>query len=535
MGFVTKLFLLASAVFMALFVSCDGRRSYPRSLLVADSLADCDPDSAIALLGILGDSARFMPRQDSMYYALLKVKATDKAYLPHDTTGGILDIVAYYEHGGDRRLLPTAYYYAGRAYRNMNKPATSVKYFYEAINVAEGYDDTKTLALCHAQIANMLYANRLYEEAIEAYTHALHYDSIRRNYVGMMFGFRDLACCYNKIGKSDSALLLFDKGLALSDKTSNMDMKSLISSQKALLCLRMKKYGAAERLINVSIAYNDSADRSSVLSIASRLYRETGREDKALMLDKLLTRIGNVYGREAAHERLAKHYSSLGMTDSAIYHLNLHKEIVDSLNYEIAADNTAAIKTQLKQLNDEKEQGENEWLKPYVLIVVCIVIFAFVIVLLKKERNKSKRSDEPQDEEEPLVCPANMAGTDTGGSGQQLELSPVVMKIKRFCNDKTSGSATATLRITDCDWEELDAVVNKAYTGFKQKLLAKVKMSEQEYRVCLLIKIGIQPADIARLTYKDTSTISNIRRRLYKKYFGEDGNGELWDRFIHTL
>ena len=47
MRIVTKLFLFASAVVMAVFMSCDTRHIYPQSLLVADSLAECNADSAL--------------------------------------------------------------------------------------------------------------------------------------------------------------------------------------------------------------------------------------------------------------------------------------------------------------------------------------------------------------------------------------------------------------------------------------------------------------------------------------------------------
>lgn len=231
---LTKLFLSVSTVIMAVFMSCDVRHSYPRSLLVADSLSECNADSAMTFLDNLRDSIHTMSLEDSMYYALLRIKARDKAYLPHDTTDGILDIVDYYKHGGDRRLLPTAYYYAASAYRDMNRPSTAIKYFYDAINVAEDYDDVKILAICHAQIAGLLYLNRLYEEALKSYGQALLYDSICGNSLGMMFDYRDLACCYSGLGRPDRALRLFDKGLKLAVERSDESMKASINGQNII-------------------------------------------------------------------------------------------------------------------------------------------------------------------------------------------------------------------------------------------------------------------------------------------------------------
>ena len=174
----------------------------------------------------------------------------------------------------------------------------------------------------------------------------------------------------------------------------------------------------------------------------------------------------------------------------------------------------------------------------YVLIAACMVVVALVIVMLyvkskRTPKNTFDMSKMPREGDGPENVVNNEVPIDE--FRQSLDTSSVVMKIKHIVNDKTSGSSSTTSRLTHSDWVELDEMVNEAYPGFKQKQLDKTRISELEYRVCLLIKVNVPPADIARLTYKDSSTISNIRRRLYRKYFGEDGKGESWDSFIHAL
>lgn len=524
----TKLFLFASTVVMAVFMSCDARHSYPRSLLVADSLTECNADSALAFLDNLGDSIHTMPLQDSMYYALLRIKARDKAYLPHDTTDGILDIVDYYEHGGDRRLLPAAYYYAASAYRDMNKPSVAVRYFYSAINVAEEYGDVEIMSLCHAQIANMLYMNRLYEEAVKSYGQALLYDSISGNSLGMMFDYRDLACCYSELGRLDSALCLFDKGLKLAVERSDESMKASINGQKASLFLDMKKYVDAERSLNVAIAYNDPVDRSSVLSIAARLYKSTNREAKAIDCYKQLVVMGNLYGKRNAHSHLSEFYSKHGMVDSATYHFNHYKELTDSIDRIRAIESMAKIRFEAEYGEWKGDgRGRNVF---FLIAVVALIVAMLVFRSLKKHPCKAG------------VHAVHVVDEAQGGAGvsvterkQRLMATPIVQKITRIKNDKTKCNTGNENRLTDDDWAELDAIVNKLYPGFKHCLLSKTKISETEYHVCLLIKIDFQPAEIARLTFKEASTISNIRRRLFRKFFGTDGNGSDWDDFIQSL
>lgn len=102
---------------LAVFASCGGDRRAEALLASADSLADVDADSARRLLGSLRDEMESSSRSVRNHYALLCIKADDKAYIRQTSDSAILRLVDYYEHGGDERLLPVAYYYAGRAYR----------------------------------------------------------------------------------------------------------------------------------------------------------------------------------------------------------------------------------------------------------------------------------------------------------------------------------------------------------------------------------------------------------------------------------
>ena len=110
-------FYVLLACCLCLCACREGR--YPRVLLQADSLAEVAPDSALRLLDGWADSVPTVPERVRMYYRLLTVKAADKAYITHTSDSIIRPVLDYYEQEGDRRLLPEAYYYAGRVYRDL--------------------------------------------------------------------------------------------------------------------------------------------------------------------------------------------------------------------------------------------------------------------------------------------------------------------------------------------------------------------------------------------------------------------------------
>ena len=85
------------------------------------------------------------------------------------------------------------------------------------------------------------------------------------------------------------------------------------------------------------------------------------------------------------------------------------------------------------------------------------------------------------------------------------------------------------------DWGELTRLLNSIYTGFTEKLYSLYSMSEQELHVSLLIKMHIQPRDIASLTAHSKESIATTRSRLYSKVFGRKGSSKDWDDFILSL
>ena len=85
------------------------------------------------------------------------------------------------------------------------------------------------------------------------------------------------------------------------------------------------------------------------------------------------------------------------------------------------------------------------------------------------------------------------------------------------------------------EWKQLEQRLKSIYPRFSSSLYGLYNLSPTEYQVCLLTKIRTTPKEIADVLCKDKSTISSIRKRLYKKVFGKDGSGKEWDEFILSL
>ena len=85
------------------------------------------------------------------------------------------------------------------------------------------------------------------------------------------------------------------------------------------------------------------------------------------------------------------------------------------------------------------------------------------------------------------------------------------------------------------DWKRLTELVESIYSGFTGKLYSLYRMNEHDYHVSLLIKIHLQPKEIATLTAHSKESVSSTRSRLYQKIFGQKASPKEWDDFILSL
>ena len=160
------------------------------------------------------------------------------------------------------------------------------------------------------------------------------------------------------------------------------------------------------------------------------------------------------------------------------------------------------------------------------LLIICTVFYiTLFIVVLQSNRRKiqllQSRIDNIHAMQKMAVMEPNRQDVST------LFISPVYLRIKEYLNDGRCMSQG--------DWRELTEAVDGVYSGFSEKLFSLYRMSEQDYHVSLLIKIRIQPKDIATLTAHSKESVASTRSRLYHKVFGKKGSTKDWDDFILSI
>ena len=160
------------------------------------------------------------------------------------------------------------------------------------------------------------------------------------------------------------------------------------------------------------------------------------------------------------------------------------------------------------------------------LLIICTVFYITLFILvLQNNRRKiqllQSRLDNIHAMQKMAVMEPHRQDVST------LFTSPAYLRVKEYLNDGRSMSQG--------DWRELTEAVDGVYSGFSEKLFSLYRMSEQDYHVSLLIKIRIQPKDIATLTAHSKESVASTRSRLYHKVFGKKGSTKDWDDFILSI
>ena len=73
------------------------------------------------------------------------------------------------------------------------------------------------------------------------------------------------------------------------------------------------------------------------------------------------------------------------------------------------------------------------------------------------------------------------------------------------------------------------------FDSYEEISRLKAVLSESEYELCLLVKLGFAPSQISLLTGRSLQDIANIRKRMYNRITGKDGSSRDFDKFIKSL
>ena len=577
--------LFSSLLLVLLGLCACGHGSYPSVLLRADSLASVAPDSARTLLARWADSVAHAPERVRMYHRLLTIKAADKAYMRHTSDTLIRQVVAYYEDGADPWLLPEAYYYAGRVYSDLGDAPQALDYFERAAEALPPKGREMLAGKIYSQMGTLFEHQQMYEEALEMFRRAYEYDVKAGDVRGQVFDLRDIGDAYQGLEETDSALVCIQKAYGLASAGGEAELVSLVQGQRLSLYLQLQEYDSAEVCLREAFKHVHKASRSGLYFKAAELYNYTGRLDSAIYYWKQLLGCGTIYAKEMAHFALAQVAMRKKNIDKALEHFVQYQWCNDSIR---RLTNTETLRQMHSLYNYKLREKESQKLKAekqqrqfvfYAALGTCVLLLAVAFgyvqyvhrkrVELQQRLEHANRVREEAEQrngqfirknEQKIAALDQQLREADSAHREQLQRQKEMMEwenrqaraamekqrllketmvetdIRKELVARLSTSHVGNKMLKERDWLRIEREIKACSSDFKEKLQTLYPdFSEFEYHLCLLIRLGMRPVNMAELTAHTKESVTAARRRMYEKVFRKKGSPSDWDEIVLSL
>ena len=380
------------------------------------------------------------------------------------------------------------------------------------------------------------------------------------------------------LGKKDSVIAINLQAAKLFKKHGNdyaaaiafgcnykyyIEKKDFINAKKAFEAYNSTGYEGNSN-------YEDA--KAYVLCLKGTYYMFTGQLDSACyILQQSLKFCKSFSNKAATTKALAHYYAKVNQPSLAMKYALQSSEYNDS-------DLIEARKTQLQQVKAMYDYGRNQEIARmaelkakrstqmnYMIVFACVVLFLFLsyvyrkqLALKKKRIAASKLVYEDcllklkrlQEEKAQLVAEKDkkLAQIITEKENAISKLVSEIHDIQNRYSLSSMSDAYLVLKnssiykkiqcieahpleeMNEEDWTELADTVEELIPNFIPML--KNRVSDRDYRICLLIRLGIPASLMARLLNLSDAAISKSRKTMLKKLCGKVGKPKEFDEYV---
>ena len=574
---ITGGLLLAVSIVPTLLsvVSC-GQQAADRDIAVADSLSEAAPQRAMTLIDSLeGESA--MNKSRHMKLLLLKAKVRNKLAMPM-STDSLKDIADYFDKHGDSNERMLAYYIIGCVYQRSQDAPMALQYFHEAATKADTTDsscDFLTLHRTHVWSAEILKSQFAFSDAFHENSLAFKYAMKAKDTLNAIITYEQKSNIYNALGLSDSAIFIREKLYGLYSKYGYE--KEAVRSLGLLINygVENKELSDVKHYINLyehkSGNFNNKGDIKKGVEIyyvaKGRYLAEINELDSAEYYFRKCARTAKNYSDlKYCFDDLADIYRKRNRPDSVAKYADLARMMTDSAYAQMSTEHLQQMQAMYNynRYRQTAEEAEKDALRTkYISIIIIMAIMAAAIggalaVRTYIMRKRRARVDEIKEYKRKInELEMSRAELESINSGLNAEVNRMIEeKTKKIDILKTEYEKNFN-NVKDKDLFECEPIViqirwkaRKTTKPMDKDEISRLKelfkdyrplsnwentLNNNEYLICLLVRLDFVPAEICILTDLSSSNISNIRKRLLEKMTGREGSPKDFDKYIKSL
>ena len=556
-------------------VSC-GQQAADRDIAAADSLSEAAPQRAMTLIDSLeGESA--MNKSRHMKLLLLKAKVRNKLAMPM-STDSLKYIADYFDKHGDSNERMLAYYIIGCVYQRSQDAPMALQYFHEAAAKADTTDsscDFLTLHRIHAWSAEIFKSQFAFSDAFHENSLAFKYAMKAKDTLNAIITYEKKSNIYNALGISDSAIFIRKKLYGLYSKYGYE--KEAVRSLGLLINygVENKELSDVKHYINLyehkSGNFNDKGDIKKGVEIyyvtKGRYLAEINELDSAEYYFRKCARTAKNYSDlKYCFDDLADIYRKRNRPDSVAKYADLARMMTDSAYAQMSTEHLQQMQAMYNynRYRQTAEEAEKDALRTkYISIIIIMAIMAAAIggalaVRTYIMRKRRARVDEIKEYKRKInELETSRAELESINSGLNAEVNRMIEeKTKKIDILKTEYEKNFN-NVKDKDLFECEPIViqirwkaRKTTKPMDKDEISRLKelfkdyrplsnwentLNNNEYLICLLVRLDFVPAEICILTDLSSSNISNIRKRLLEKMTGREGSPKDFDKYIKSL
>jgi len=466
-------------------VACNERQSNNRQLILADSLMQSRPDSALCILQDIS-MEKLTTQADSAYYVLLLTQARDKNYVVQTDDSLIRYAVAYYDKMNDVRMQAKAHYYWGCVYRDMNRQAEAFREFLIAAPLTEKAKEKRQLGLVYNNIGFIYNMQGFNEKADSIYQlmeviaqevkdTVLWSEALSRQAsINLMKGG-------NYFSMAEQKLL---NAFVVADKMEHNGLKADISASLSNLYSRMNQGEKAlyYAKLNLSLRKDTARSYHAFLILGDAYYKCEQYDSAIFYLNKSL--MSKDYGKKAGAYMcladIAMIQGNAALSVELERNSSAYKDSLYKFRRSVVANEMVEAETDAHtMLQKIYYKGRlNMYLYAFILITAMIIIVALSLYKRYRRKNDLLQKDKQQLEKVNQDLSQHYANLQTDITEKDLEIENLR---KELASHQIDEEERAKLQA------ELDEMILKRRTLAKEAFLhsplyAKMQAIIQDYQ-----------------------------------------------------
>ena len=519
-----------------------------------------------------------------MLRQLEMLEAANRADSVMDNDSLAEDLVVYFDDCGTPNEQMRARYMLGRTYYDLGELPRALETYLKAAACADTASsdcDYKVLSRIHAQSADIYNDQIQPQSQLTELRKAEYYARLGKDTLMALECYAEQAYAYQILNNLDSVILVEETAARMFHEIHNEERYAQ-SLGGAITSLVEK--GDLKKARDYAVIYERSSGfldkdgnikkgREMYYYAKGKYYLASNYVDSAEVMFRKLMKTSSLNRRIAGSKGLQQVFERKGISDSIAKYANLGYELNDSAYLTSEMQNIQKFQASYNYNYHKQRANENalkaERISRYFIAAIAFIVIAALLVFLKGQAIRRKNALRQQDyhrnldelsraQNELLKLHEELDSSSeilTRKNNQIMELQERIAgnllekeKIHDYQREfllKNSAIVKHLTELVDAnppkkasseDFHQLRTLINEVIPSFYSLLNANGILSEIEYEVCMLIRIGFSPSAICKLSGITDGYVANMRKRLLKKVFGIDqGQPKDFDRKVLSI